>query len=134
MIRRPPRSTLFPYTTLFRSDARLAIRYEPASGLGHSKWKRTHQFGRGVSNFAGHHPLGVCSGQLIGSQTPFEVSRSILISMVSIVDGADQARPWRVSDDFFGIVDCGSTIVARGAKSSKQLFGFCSVGTMPTFG
>src|SRR2546430_8180803 len=25
MIRRPPRSTLFPYTTLFRSDARLAF-------------------------------------------------------------------------------------------------------------
>src|SRR5690349_22841422 len=32
MIRRPPRSTLFPYTTLFRSTlgrARLADRYEP---------------------------------------------------------------------------------------------------------
>src|SRR2546427_11459378 len=26
MIRRPPRSTLFPYTTLFRSEARAAIR------------------------------------------------------------------------------------------------------------
>src|SRR3712207_8395018 len=26
MIRRPPRSTLFPYTTLFRSDARYLIR------------------------------------------------------------------------------------------------------------
>src|SRR5687767_15760206 len=26
MIRRPPRSTLFPYTTLFRSDGRLAYR------------------------------------------------------------------------------------------------------------
>src|SRR3712207_6910877 len=25
MIRRPPRSTLFPYTTLFRSPARLAV-------------------------------------------------------------------------------------------------------------
>src|SRR2546429_6105416 len=25
MIRRPPRSTLFPYTTLFRSDARLRV-------------------------------------------------------------------------------------------------------------
>src|SRR5689334_23546794 len=25
MIRRPPRSTLFPYTTLFRSDARLQL-------------------------------------------------------------------------------------------------------------
>src|SRR5690349_24231948 len=26
MIRRPPRSTLFPYTTLFRSEQRLAMR------------------------------------------------------------------------------------------------------------
>src|SRR5437016_11080903 len=26
MIRRPPRSTLFPYTTLFRSDAEAAVR------------------------------------------------------------------------------------------------------------
>src|SRR5690349_23599145 len=31
MIRRPPRSTLFPYTTLFRSDGRLCAR---ARGLG----------------------------------------------------------------------------------------------------
>src|SRR2546430_13184125 len=34
MIRRPPRSTLFPYTTLFRShrlgDTRLLFRFEPA--------------------------------------------------------------------------------------------------------
>src|SRR2546422_3068670 len=39
MIRRPPRSTLFPYTTLFRS-----VRYEPAesrTGLfgGNSNWR-----------------------------------------------------------------------------------------------
>src|SRR2546430_13753297 len=35
MIRRPPRSTLFPYTTLFRSDVRRpALRYsDPASPL-----------------------------------------------------------------------------------------------------
>src|SRR3989441_10258978 len=31
MIRRPPRSTLFPYTTLFRSDIRFAQR-DPRSG------------------------------------------------------------------------------------------------------
>src|SRR2546425_3796086 len=32
MIRRPPRSTLFPYTTLFRSRGRgrLIVRFEPA--------------------------------------------------------------------------------------------------------
>src|SRR5260370_22899607 len=33
MIRRPPRSTLFPYTTLFRSDPdRVAIRYSAETG------------------------------------------------------------------------------------------------------
>src|SRR2546423_4915801 len=30
MIRRPPRSTLFPYTTLFRSDRRPTVQAEPA--------------------------------------------------------------------------------------------------------
>src|SRR2546430_15941531 len=37
MIRRPPRSTLFPYTTLFRSDAELAPfaqHFDDALGLG----------------------------------------------------------------------------------------------------
>src|SRR3712207_8779274 len=33
MIRRPPRSTLFPYTTLFRSEPALYERVEPAGGL-----------------------------------------------------------------------------------------------------
>src|SRR3712207_8928850 len=28
MIRRPPRSTLFPYTTLFRSSLRVELKYE----------------------------------------------------------------------------------------------------------
>src|SRR5256885_11708351 len=32
MIRRPPRSTLFPYTTLFRSRRRLLRRADPAAG------------------------------------------------------------------------------------------------------
>src|SRR3712207_7031521 len=32
MIRRPPRSTLFPYTTLFRSLSRVAARYDDVVG------------------------------------------------------------------------------------------------------
>src|SRR5262245_63667842 len=32
MIRRPPRSTLFPYTTLFRSNFGLSVRRAPGSG------------------------------------------------------------------------------------------------------
>src|SRR3712207_4202555 len=34
MIRRPPRSTLFPYTTLFRSDVDLHVRVGHLEGLG----------------------------------------------------------------------------------------------------
>src|SRR2546428_5565647 len=34
MIRRPPRSTLFPYTTLFRSDPEAAVRR-----VAEKKWK-----------------------------------------------------------------------------------------------
>src|SRR3989475_10778533 len=35
MIRRPPRSTLFPYTTLFRS-----LPIQPQGALGHEAWLR----------------------------------------------------------------------------------------------
>src|SRR3989442_10879181 len=36
MIRRPPRSTLFPYTTLFRSSGGLFLSFEGGEGLGKS--------------------------------------------------------------------------------------------------
>src|SRR2546430_12251279 len=39
MIRRPPRSTLFPYTTLFRSDGR-AIQLIPMIHIGDSQFYR----------------------------------------------------------------------------------------------
>src|SRR3712207_7919715 len=34
MIRRPPRSTLFPYTTLFRSDVELTAHFHNTRGQG----------------------------------------------------------------------------------------------------
>src|SRR2546430_9191421 len=40
MIRRPPRSTLFPYTTLFRSPAREKRRWRGTTTA--SKWSRSH--------------------------------------------------------------------------------------------
>src|SRR3712207_7028735 len=36
MIRRPPRSTLFPYTTLFRSQPR--VQDAPCAGEPHQRW------------------------------------------------------------------------------------------------
>src|SRR5436853_5521567 len=46
MIRRPPRSTLFPYTTLFRSGARCAVagpRGEGAGGARHRAGIRSEE-------------------------------------------------------------------------------------------
>src|SRR2546427_2873537 len=52
MIRRPPRSTLFPYTTLFRSDV--------LAGLGHGAVSgRAHQDGAVHLSSAGDHVLDV---------------------------------------------------------------------------
>src|SRR5437016_8368391 len=52
MIRRQPRSTLFPYTTLFRSSKNLACRYALCTGTGRSptwplqmSWSGPHRKG-----------------------------------------------------------------------------------------
>src|SRR3712207_7589129 len=62
MIRRPPRSTLFPYTTLFRSDRDGA----DGSGLSIGLWTRANAFSmplacpihidHGALNWAGDKP------------------------------------------------------------------------------
>src|SRR3712207_8153778 len=63
MIRRPPRSTLFPYTTLFRSaDPELELRlgraaqrlvqHDPDGGDSHQRDGRAGQRGRGVVGVA----------------------------------------------------------------------------------
>src|SRR2546428_10138982 len=49
MIRRPPRSTLFPYTTLFRSEAYLNFM---GNEFGHPEWV---DFPRQGNNFSYHH-------------------------------------------------------------------------------
>src|SRR5258708_11324125 len=55
MIRRPPRSTLFPYTTLFRSDEDLP---EPASVFGIVRGVNAILVkGNGIGNFHGHFPI-----------------------------------------------------------------------------
>src|SRR5256885_8181147 len=53
MIRRPPRSTLFPYTTLFRSALRVPDRYSPG--------RRYHREGRHLRRW------GQCSCALRGA-------------------------------------------------------------------
>src|SRR5256885_9337068 len=51
MIRRPPRSTLFPYTTLFRSDAGIV---QHATQHRRSTWSRARIPGTGHGGSHGH--------------------------------------------------------------------------------
>src|SRR2546427_4179019 len=55
MIRRPPRSTLFPYTTLFRSDAELPLE------RGRAAVQRPAQVLRGAVHGAEHRRRRRCS-------------------------------------------------------------------------
>src|ERR1039458_6166209 len=48
MIRRPPRSTLFPYTTLFRSGHFPPVFDTPSGIVGHHRSVRHHDFARRV--------------------------------------------------------------------------------------
>src|SRR2546429_975600 len=50
MIRRPPRSTLFPYTTLFRSSANRSRNYVGGSGVEKSQRGLCAHLGLGWSN------------------------------------------------------------------------------------
>src|SRR2546425_8570511 len=51
MIRRPPRSTLFPYTTLFRSHSQGTASHRDRCARGLGEWRAGLQWGadRGVS-------------------------------------------------------------------------------------
>src|SRR6266550_1420700 len=57
MIRRPPRSTLFPYTTLFRSPERLDHR-AGRDGDGRCKARRDDRRIPGLADRGGGHPHG----------------------------------------------------------------------------
>src|SRR5206468_5059650 len=58
MIRRPPRTTLFPYTTLFRSKER-----EPPRQGRHQQLRGAGQAGRGKPRKEGHQGRGALPDQ-----------------------------------------------------------------------
>src|SRR5258705_2252018 len=61
MIRRPPRSTLFPYTTLFRSKRHRVG--EDATGVEAARLDHRDQFGPGALYRRGGHPQGHAADQ-----------------------------------------------------------------------
>src|SRR2546427_9606776 len=87
MIRRPPRSTLFPYTTLFRSPRRPAARRDRPgegddrsvrrSGAGPAAAVRVERRGRGRGGSGS--PGGACGGRRSEEHTSELQSQSNLV-------------------------------------------------------
>jgi len=75
MIRRPPRSTLFPYTTLFRSDVAIHASMQPARSVGGDFYDYF---------FIDEHRLAFAIGDVTGKGVPaalfMAVSRTLLRS------------------------------------------------------
>src|SRR3712207_7336823 len=67
MIRRPPRSTLFPYTTLFRSPQCRNVLWEARSSPAYPRREKARSYA-GVQPYAVGNLRNVCSYQLARSE------------------------------------------------------------------
>src|SRR3712207_8554960 len=67
MIRRPPRSTLFPYTTLFRSRACALVRHDGRGGRTRAVGSLASGLARAVGSRARQLPR--CSGMELDRET-----------------------------------------------------------------
>src|SRR5690554_2927739 len=86
MIRRPPRSTLFPYTTLFRSFAE--VTFETAGGRYRCHWSQRRARGRidGTLQAPKHEIADADSGRIIESKL------SRVAEQVELATGMDFER------------------------------------------
>src|SRR5258705_3326831 len=90
MIRRPPRSTLFPYTTLFRSFAR----YLPSDPV------QAVQPSNGAKKPGSEHPVQV---ELVpGAESPDNRHRGSLVPVVPDETGEDR-KSTRLNSSHLGI-------------------------------
>src|SRR2546427_12609913 len=81
MIRRPPRSTLFPYTTLFRSKA-LGLKRKSVLGVAHDCAVPIYTSSPGDSSIG----MNVAEEALTGSRLRFEVSADVKETLAVVFD------------------------------------------------
>src|SRR2546430_9870366 len=95
MIRRPPRSTLFPYTTLFRSEQSFSasVRLGQVDTVTHSREQRLS--------------LRVFSGRASAAASTSDLSRD---SLGRVVDQATAPAPVTPEDPHAGLPDPGELI------------------------
>src|SRR3712207_8911170 len=107
MIRRPPRSTLFPYTTLFRSP----------SGKGVGRTSRRVAISRtGADGDAGRVGFGRGSRYLAAAKTAVRAQAFVVISLASL-----DARTVAVTRRLARVVQGDAHVVRRSEEHTSEL-------------
>src|SRR2546426_10643967 len=91
MIRRPPRSTLFPYTTLFRSSHLFVTRW-PGSTRENAPGAGADGFSRVPDQFAVHEDFFDALGELlrVGERGPVDYGRGVEQDQISLHSRANE--------------------------------------------
>src|SRR2546422_8835576 len=89
MIRRPPRSTLFPYTTLFRSDRHvLVVEVADLADGGHAVQRDGPHLARGQLEGG---TVALFGQQLrLSARAPAELGAAALVQLDVVHEGADR--------------------------------------------
>src|SRR5207247_10964526 len=126
MIRRPPRSTLFPYTTLFRSR----VCYATARALAdrpsvRAAWPHGHGFRRGAQGARAPGPHGRVSPGQPALQEPWDEGRVPALDPAPARTGLSRLAPQRRPGDQ-GRADHARADPAREVEARHRLREFLS--------
>src|SRR5574343_719014 len=104
MIRRPPRSTLFPYTTLFRSAP---TKYKPIGILQQYGEDDSMAFGLITGSYAKNTSGGVLRKNMSSLKNEIDLTSGSLSSTVGVIRTLDRLKITGFGGDYFYNSDCG---------------------------
>src|SRR5947209_20002875 len=97
MIRRPPRSTLFPYTTLFRSDKVCSVWPKaPEFGFPDEMEAFALQFGHGLGLALHERPI---ISRLVSFDRPMEIEEGMVFALETYCPAKDGHSAARIEEE-----------------------------------
>src|SRR5690349_16487504 len=129
MLRRPPRSTLFPYTTLFRSDLQKVVVHGPPKLIEADQWPEARPF----IVLSVQHPGGDCpSSQEIADFITFAMGKYDVdptrVYLTGLSCGA--IGSWNYLGDHLTEKVAAAVLIAGDARAAFAK-AMCNLGSVP---